>query len=141
MIADPRRVPDLALLMFHLSCKCVASELLGMQAPAFGWVQSQAGLTPAQAASALTGPVDVSKETHSRICFATGTAKMFSSFLHPGQKSFCPTTTFPEASLFLSIYPQVQREHGCRSPPPCQTAVVAAVISSFRQDVFTPSKQ
>lgn len=42
-------------------------------------VQSQAGLTSAQAALALTGPVEISKEIH----FATGTAKMFLFFLHP----------------------------------------------------------
>lgn len=47
---DPRKVPALALLMIHLSCKYVASELLDMQAPTFRWVQSQAGLTSAQAA-------------------------------------------------------------------------------------------
>lgn len=84
MTTDPRKVSDLTLLMIRLSCKCVASELLGMQAPAFRWVQIQAGLTSAQAVSALTGPVDITKEIHSGIHFATGsTAKMFLFFLHP----------------------------------------------------------
>lgn len=81
MTTDPRKVPELALLMIHLSCKCV--DLLGMQAPAFRWVQSQAGLASAQAALALTAPVDISKEIHSGILFANCTAKMFLFFLHP----------------------------------------------------------
>lgn len=81
MTTDPKKVPDLALLMIHLSCKCVASELLSMQA--FRWVQIQAGLTSAQAVLALTGSVHITKEIHSGIHFATGTAKMFLFFLHP----------------------------------------------------------
>lgn len=81
MTTDPRKMPDLALLMIHFSYKCV--DLLGMQGPAFRWVQSQAGLTSAQAALALAAPVDISKEIHSGIRFATGTAKMFLFFLHP----------------------------------------------------------
>lgn len=107
-----RMVSNLPLLRVYLSCKCIALELLGVQGlPLDGY----------------TG-------------FATGTVKAFLSLLHPGEKSFYPTV-FLEAPLFLSVYLQLQREHWCRCPSPCQTAVLAVAISSFRQDVFNPCKQ
>ena len=76
MTADPRKVSD-------LGCRCIAPELLGLQAPAFGWVHSELGAPSASAASAPMEPVYLSKGTHSRKDFATGTAKTFLSFLDP----------------------------------------------------------
>lgn len=41
--ACPRKVSDLALLRIDSSCKCIASELLSMEVPRFGWALREFG--------------------------------------------------------------------------------------------------